>query len=351
MNYVTRIINFFSITNATRNTTQIESFNNKYNCKEANIEVLTYNCSFDYLAQLDTISINLVDELYARVFVDSLKDNNIIGISQELIDSGIFFTYCLDFIKSNNDYKLYILKNKKNEIIAINKEKVNDNFEEIDIKKEGNYKKYAVTLFVYKQLANYILANVKNSEISNFLVFKKNGYNELFDISSNSGSAEYQEVTDNKVTHFSNQLQAIQNTLANQTKQPILMIDKEDSMEKIEPDYSKNEKNIEGIFKQIALVTGLPDAYLSGKFASSLSGNHSGELEAIKSSIFNFFRAEIIPFLSALGIENNKKAQMKQFIKINNMLELIKDLPDTIKQEITVSSGLQQDIIDYYKGV
>jgi len=351
MNMVSKITNFFKITNAVKNTTKIENFNCGDNSNTEEVDILTYDCGYSYIDSRDNLANNFTDNLYKKVFTDSLKYNNILGVSQELIDSGIFFKYCLDFVKSNNDYKLYIKKSNNNEIIAINTIKIDNTFIELEIKKEYQDNKYELTVLAFKLLSNHILAVMKNSEISNFLVFKKNGYNSSFDMNGNVGSEEAKFNVEVKSNLMQEQLTNIQRVLLDSSKQSILMIDKEDSIENIKNGYADNEKVLDGIYREISLITGLPPAYLGDKLASSLSGNHSGELQIIKDSIFNFFKAEILPFLNTLGIKNNEKEQINQFIKINSMLELIKDLPDVTKQNIITSSGLELDIINYYKGV
>jgi hypothetical protein len=95
---VSKITNFFKITNAVKNTTQIENFNCGGNSNTEEVDILTYDCGYSYVDSRDNLANNFTDNLYKKVFTDSLKYNNILGVSQELIDSGIFFKYCLDFV-------------------------------------------------------------------------------------------------------------------------------------------------------------------------------------------------------------------------------------------------------------
>ena len=345
---VKKVTNFFSVTKVV--PTQTQHLHNNYQEQEDNtLETITYNCGVDnFQNSLKTLTTSLVDTLYARVFVDSLKTNKINGISNELISSGVFFEYYLDFVKSNSQYKLYV-KRQNNTIIAINNTKIDDTFEELQIVKNYTSNKYESTVMVYSQLSNYIISNIKKGDIANFLVFKKNCYNSLFNLDTNVGGSEYSLMVDTKQKQVQEQLSNISSSLLDSNKSSMIMIDKEDDLSLLAIDYSAIEKNIDGIFKTISLVTGLPDSYLSGKFSSSLSGNHSGDLEAKIDSINGFFKGEIIPFLNILGIENEKITD--NTYKILKVLDIIKDLPEETKKEVINQLNIIDEIKLFYNNL
>ena len=310
---------------------------------------MDYDCGItSFESTKEELTEGLVNSMYQRVFADAVTETKINGVSDSLINSGVFFDYFYDYVKSKGDYKLYVKRVGSN-IIAMNKSKVDETFEEVIIKEGFKKTKYSATLLTYSQLANYILQNIKNGDLANFLTFKKVGFNTMFDITTNQiGGEEYANMVETKTKQLETQLSNIQEALSNKGKSSIMMIDKEDNIELIKIDYTEIEKNINGIFSTIALVTGLPISYLTGILSSSLSGNHYGELVLKKDSIFNFFKVEVIPFLEGLKINYNR-VDMSILKKASNFIDVIKELPDAVKIMLIEDSGLKQDIINYYK--
>lgn len=353
MNIAKRITNFFTTTNVVATQTQIAKFgegcDNTQN-QEVNYH-LEYNCGEDdYQNSLEFLATDLTDNIYRRVFVDALQYYSLDGVSEELIKSGLFLDYYLSYLKSTGSYQIYI-KKSKNIIIAISDSKIDDSFEEIKLDKVSA-NKYKLTKNACKVLANFIIATSKSADLTTFLAFKKEGFNDLFDITASNENAgeEIREIGSLKIKHMKEQLTAIQKALSNQGKSTILMMDAKDSMETIEVKYQDVTPNLEGIYEVISQVTGLPNSYLTGKFASSLSGNHSGDLEAVQRGIFNYFRGEITPFLQLLGI---KTKQLEDLLnkKIKSMLLYMYDAPEEIKKQIWIESGAVNDIVQKYKEV
>jgi len=273
------------------------------------------------------LAVNLLNDLLKRVFTDGLELIELKGISKNLIEEGILYDYFIDYMKSNTDYKIYI-KKLRNEIIAMNKDMVDETFEELIVKPVST--RYYSMLAMFEVLANYIISAYKESEISNFFIFKKDGYNSLFDFKDVEMSNQYQDMQKFKVNYFTEQLDNLEASLKKTNKESIVLIDVKDDLKLLEVKYENIEKNLDNIYKLISLVSGLPDNYLTGTFKSGLGDSHSGELEATNKGILSFLKSESIPFLRALGIKT-EQTKLSIFQKIRNNIDLINALPEEKK--------------------
>ena len=250
-NIFSNTYNFFRFWKVESNVSQVLSSDNILCNSVDTLGTINYDCGCEL--KKEELSANLVYDLYKRLFIDSIKDLEIKGISDLLIKNGVLFSYFFEFIKESSlfynqnlknenvgydnkilddsyYFKIYIKKDNKGNIIAINSYAVDETFIELKIANDIVKSRYSSLISIYHILSNYIISKTKDSEINNFVVFKKEGYNSLFDFNQSMGSSEYQDNQQLKIDYMKKQLDLINYALNDVTKNSLILVDSQDEI-------------------------------------------------------------------------------------------------------------------------
>lgn len=350
MNYFKQITSFIrSSSNKSAVTSQVMGADNYINASDSSKIIKNMVIPFNLPDNLDKniLAEQLLNDLLKRLFTDAIALVQLSGITKELIDEGVLFERFIDFMKSDKEYNLYTKKNNSGDIYIIVCNEVKD----LELDKVVIYPsshRYYSMLSMFEVLANYIIATYKNTEISNFFVFKKDGYNQLFNLNETNISSEAMEYQDSKNAYFQKQLNNLEESLTSQGKESIVLIDSKDELALMEVKYENIERNLDNIYKLISLSSGLPDSYLTGTFKSSLGGSHSGEIQATRNAILSFLKAELLPFLRMLGVAL-MDSNISILERIRTNIDIISVLSEEQKAELFNDAFL--DIKNEIKGV